>query len=56
MPGWQTDNSGALRLVWTSVDDLMSFIKSTVEPAANQYGYRIFVEPVPKTETLVDRV
>jgi hypothetical protein len=56
MPGWQTDSSGALKLVWTSPDDLLAFVRSTIGPAALEYGFRIVVEPLPKDETLVDRV
>jgi len=55
MPGWNADSNGKLNIVWTSLDDFLSWINATVAPSALQYGYKIVLEPVPKEETAVDR-
>jgi hypothetical protein len=56
MPGWEVNQGGGLRLVWSSPDDLLTFIRSVVDPAALTYGFRVTVERVPKEETAADRV
>ena len=55
MPAWVAESNGAMRLMWGSLDDFIGWMNGTVGPAANQYGYRVIIEPVPKGETAVDR-
>lgn len=55
MPKWEADSGGGLRLSWSSPDDFMAYLNGTVAPAALQYGFRIVVEPVLKTEAMTDR-
>ena len=55
MPGWTADSSGNIRLQWSSLDDFLAWVSTMVAPSAAQYGYKLTVEPIPKTETAVDR-
>jgi hypothetical protein len=44
-----------LRLAWSSLDDFLAWMNTTVAPAAGQYGYRVIIEPEPKGNVQVDR-
>lgn len=55
MPGWVADNSGQIRLQWTSLGDFLEWVNATVVPSAQAYGYRVTIEPIPKEEVAVDR-
>jgi len=46
----------SFKLAFRSLDDWLSFVNNTVVPTGAQYGYKVTVEPIPKTETAVDRV
>lgn len=55
MPEWTAESGGGMQLRWTSLDDFINWLNSTVAPSAAQYGYRVVVEPIPKDEVAIDR-
>ncbi len=54
-PNWEANSSGQFKLIWTSPDDLVSYIGQVVAPAAKVYGFRIVLERIPAEEPRVDR-
>jgi hypothetical protein len=56
MPSWKVRSrdggevsvpEGAeLQLIFTSADDLIGFLNSTILPVARQFGYEVLVRPV----------
>jgi hypothetical protein len=55
MPAWKIMHRGEelnvpegsdLQLVFTSADDLIGFVNSTILPVARQFGYELSIKPV----------
>jgi hypothetical protein len=47
--GWgrgERARGAELQLVFTSADDLIGFLNSTILPVARQFGYEVLVRPV----------
>ncbi|MBF6555476.1 MAG: hypothetical protein IVW52_04790 [Acidimicrobiales bacterium] len=55
MPRFSMEVGGTPRMVWTSLDDFLSWVNEIVVPSAAQYGFKIVIEPIPKDEVRVDR-
>jgi hypothetical protein len=55
MPAWKVVHGGHevsvpegsdLQLIFTSADDLIGFVNTTILPVARQFGYEIVMRPV----------
>jgi hypothetical protein len=54
MPKWQASPEG-VKFEFTSLEDFLSYVNLSVVPVAEQYGYRLTLEPRPKDEPQVGR-
>jgi len=55
MPAWKVVHGGRegsvpegsdLQLIFTSADDLIGFVNTTILPVARQFGYELVMRPV----------